>query len=186
MHAQAATSRYSWNWWPSSQWRPQQQNAHSEVIIWVFNQSVETSTSPRTFSLSESPCARADFTFRCVLISFGSRSGASEYTFPFFIRMGSMDRLYSSSSIIMLVSSFSFSTPMSCRDRGGQTVRWGRQSAPDWAPPRPAGKAARRGAAARWWESLCAADNRPPVMLKHTSSKVRFGCTKMLLKAKFF
>lgn len=51
-------------------------------------------------------------TFNCALMSRGSRSGADEYSLAFFDRMGSIDLLNSSSSIIMLDSSFSFSRPM--------------------------------------------------------------------------
>lgn len=55
---------------------------------------------------------RTSFTFKCALMSPGSRSGAAEYAFSFFDRMGSIDLLNSSSSIITLVCSFSFSRPM--------------------------------------------------------------------------
>lgn len=51
-------------------------------------------------------------TFNCALTSCGSRSGADEYSLAFLDRMGSIDLLNSSSSIIMLDSSFSFSRPM--------------------------------------------------------------------------
>lgn len=54
----------------------------------------------------------AKFTFNCALMSRGSRSGAGEYARAFFDRMGSIDLLNSSSSRMMLVSSFSFSKPM--------------------------------------------------------------------------
>lgn len=51
-------------------------------------------------------------TFKCAWMSRGSRSGAGEYSPAFFARMGSIDLVNSSSSIIMLDSSFSFSRPM--------------------------------------------------------------------------
>lgn len=93
----------------------------------------------------------SDFTFKCALTSFGSRSGSAEYTFPFFDRMGSIDLLNSSSSIIILVSDFSFSSPMLFSETGRRCTEssWWRcalRCAPDWAPPRPVWKAARRGA----------------------------------------
>lgn len=51
-------------------------------------------------------------TFKCELISLGSLSGTSEYTFVFFPSIGSIDLLNSSSSIMTLVSDFSFSSPI--------------------------------------------------------------------------
>lgn len=55
---------------------------------------------------------KLSLTFRCLLISLGSLSWTSEYTFVFFPSIGSIDLLNSSSSIITLVSDFSFSRPI--------------------------------------------------------------------------
>lgn len=95
------------------------------------------------------PAHCTDFTFKCALISFGSLSGDAAYASPFFDRMGSIDLLNSSSSIMMLVSSFSFSKPIFVESRR-QTVQ-GEQlvtvrRAPDSAVPRPVRKSAQRGA----------------------------------------
>ncbi len=51
-------------------------------------------------------------TFKCALISLGSLSGTSEHTSGFFPSIGSIDLLNSSSSIMTLVSIFSFSSPI--------------------------------------------------------------------------
>lgn len=89
----------------------------------------------------------AKFTFSCALMSCGSRSGEDEYTFAFFDWMGSIDLLNSSSSIIMLVSSFSFSRPMlfSQTEPAESWWRCALRTAPHWAPPLPARNAAQRG-----------------------------------------
>lgn len=102
---------------------------------------------PRVVSLLKSGSAQCSdfFTFKCALMSCGSRSGAAAYTFPF-DRMGSIDLLNSSSSIIMLVSDFSFSRPMlhSQTEPGEQlvTVRCALCAGLSGTPPRMESSAA--------------------------------------------
>lgn len=79
-------------------------------------------------SISDSP-QQFLFTFKCALMSFGSRSCVSAAVavnaFSLWDRIGSMDLLNSSWSMMMLVSDLSFSRPMVqlvCAERREQLV----------------------------------------------------------------
>lgn len=170
INAQAATSRYSYCRLTILQSTRLQKASNNSAIGYTNNSSGQ----PFVVSISQNhPTHRTDFTFRCGLRSFGSLSGDAVYTFPLFDRMGSIDLLNSSSSIIMLVSNFSFSKPIlssqagrRCRESG-----WWRcavRCAPDSVAPRPVRKLAQRGA-----EETQQAQNHFPRAFQHSSNERR-------------